>query len=375
MWAPPRGAKLKALESSSRSRCHRPVRRGRPREVDIMRLHGHPAGRSACVAALAVALSALAALPAASAAAPSRTLHFVKARTLQGTFVATEAVWADSHRIYLASLQGKLFVLARDRKAGFPTVQVIQVSRSQLTAVRGDASHVYVLASDGTLRVYRRHGRLVLQRTRHVFVGTTALAASLAVLDGRVYVGSGPLAVDRRHAFLEAGTVGAAYDVKHLARRVTYAGHVRDATTNVYDRASGRRVAAIHHAPGPGMLYVDDRVLAIYGDGAVTVYDPRTFRKRASFPDANGVGRQGRFLITDETLATVNAFDLNALPAVSFSSVDILRELGLERFPDAIHLYGGLWTDTHDGLVFVGGSEFNPFDVGFQPAFFVLELR
>lgn len=30
---------------------------------------------------------------------------------------------------------------------------------------------------------------------------------------------------------------------------------------------------------------------------------------------------------------------------------------------------------THDGLIFLGGSDFNAFDVGFQRAFFVPELR
>jgi hypothetical protein len=30
---------------------------------------------------------------------------------------------------------------------------------------------------------------------------------------------------------------------------------------------------------------------------------------------------------------------------------------------------------THDGLIFLGGSDFNALDVGFQPAFLVPELR
>jgi hypothetical protein len=344
------------------------------------RVFGDGSGARRRAAALVAALVTLAVAQAAAASAPSRTLQLVKARMLAGSFAASQDVWADSHRVYLASVQGKLFVLARDRRAGFPTVQVVRVSTSQLAAVRGDASHVYVLARDGVLRVYRRRAPLVLQRVRRVLPAKDGRLGSLVVLGGRIYVSGGAIAVDQRHVFVAANDVAAAYDVKHLVRRVTYAGRSRADTTSVYDRASGRRVAAIRHGPGQGLLYVDDRVLAIYGlDDGATTYDPRTFAKRATIParDAGrtGLARQGRWLLTSDILATVSAFDLNALPALSFSSVDLLRELGFERAPDAIHIYGGLWTDAHDGLIFAGGSEFVPWEFGLAPTFFVLELR
>src|SRR6185437_2658897 len=66
-------------------------------------------------------------------------LRLVSARDgIEGGFLGSQAVYADERRIYLASFNGRLFVLARNRSTNFPVLQVIEDTRFSLTAVRGD---------------------------------------------------------------------------------------------------------------------------------------------------------------------------------------------------------------------------------------------
>ncbi len=54
------------------------------------------------------------------------SVRLVSARSrLDGSLVSSQAVYADRERIYLASSQGKLFVLSRQRATDFPLLQVI----------------------------------------------------------------------------------------------------------------------------------------------------------------------------------------------------------------------------------------------------------
>src|SRR5437762_165410 len=94
-------------------------------------------------------------LSAQSLTRPGPILTLVSAKSIPGNFLGPQAVYADKDRIYLASYQGKLFVLARDRAAGFPLVEIVDVSPFPLTAVRGDEQFVYVTSQEGTLATYR----------------------------------------------------------------------------------------------------------------------------------------------------------------------------------------------------------------------------
>ena len=81
---------------------------------------------------------------ASGVAATPAGIHLVSARSsIEGSFVGHHAIHADADRIYLASFQGRLFVLARDRAADFPLVQVVQDTAAPLTAVGGDRDFVY----------------------------------------------------------------------------------------------------------------------------------------------------------------------------------------------------------------------------------------
>src|SRR5436190_17518551 len=65
---------------------------------------------------------------------PTLTLVLAKTNVL-GSFVGNEAVCSDANNIYLASYEGKLFVLDKSRK-DYPVVAAIAVSAAPLRSVR-----------------------------------------------------------------------------------------------------------------------------------------------------------------------------------------------------------------------------------------------
>src|SRR5687767_6418351 len=80
-----------------------------------------------------------------SATQAQTKIRLVSARDrIEGSFVGNQAVYADKDRIYLASFEGKLFVLARDRARNFPIIEIVQDTTTPLTSVRGDNENLYV---------------------------------------------------------------------------------------------------------------------------------------------------------------------------------------------------------------------------------------
>src|SRR6185436_8526444 len=94
------------------------------------------------------------AVTAAAAPGPTEHLQLVSVRDhIEGSFTTPAAVYADAGFIYLASNQGKLFILKRSKAENFPLVQTVNIG-SPLTGVRGFASRLYVTSADGYLREY-----------------------------------------------------------------------------------------------------------------------------------------------------------------------------------------------------------------------------
>src|SRR5215213_9460580 len=150
-----------------------------------------------------VVLLSLLMLPAVTFKAEAQvTLQLVSARDhIEGGFTTSHAVYADRERIYLASFQGKLFVLARDRAAGFPLIEIVQDTTFPLTAVRGDSKNLYVTSADGNLRVYRKDDPLLLTDT----IPLSGFGLSSLALEGKnLYVSRGQanLAADKDHVYL-----------------------------------------------------------------------------------------------------------------------------------------------------------------------------
>src|SRR5262249_37308084 len=67
-------------------------------------------------------------------------LRLTQTISLPGSFVTSQAVYADDERIFAGSYQGDLFVLERNREHEFPLLQTLHIG-SPLAAVLGDSTN------------------------------------------------------------------------------------------------------------------------------------------------------------------------------------------------------------------------------------------
>jgi hypothetical protein len=312
-------------------------------------------------------------------------LELVSARDhIEGSFTTNHAVYADQDRIYLASAQGKLFVLARDRSADFPLVETIQTSTAPLIGVRGDRRRLYVVDFSGVLRVYRKDNPLVLVSTKAL----STFAESMALRGGNLYISGGGLAVDETHVYLSVpakpdpgaeGTLALEFDKRTLTPGLIYDGTLDQNTTVVFDRESGERITTIPEPGGPSNLYVDRKILVQTTGGCcgagIWIDDPETFTLQQFIGRqfTNTVVRRGRWLVAGNEGGQVDVFDLSQNPSLLVSSAD-LRQLTGHTNPEDVEIRA-LWTDRHDNLIFAGSSWGNEQSRGpFLPSLFVLEL-
>ena len=328
------------------------------------------------------------AIPAMSQAGGQVKIQLISARDyIEGSFLGNQAVYADKDRIYLASFQGKLFVLDRDRSADFPLFEVVQDTTSPLTAVRGDSRNLYVTSADGNLRVYRKHHPLLL-------VSTIPLSdfglSSLAVKDNRLYVSKGQaaLAIDKDHVYLSElneGDIGLEIKKKTLVPSLIYGQTFEQNTTGVFDRMNGERIFGITNPfdlrgnLSQVSLYADSKILVQTIPGCcgpgIFIYDPETFvlEQRIDRPFTNTVVGWGRWLIAGNEGGQIDVFDLRKSPAPLISSGD-LRQLTGHTGTEDIEIRA-LWKDNLDNLIFAGSSWGNEQSRGPSlPSFFVLKL-
>lgn len=316
-------------------------------------------------------------------------LSLVLARDhLEDAFLVPGSVWADEARIYLAGYSGTLYALARDRAQGFPLSETLPLSTAPLSAVRGDATRLFVTARDGMLHVFARAD--MLTAIDAVSISPYGVG-DLVVSDAAIFVtsGSAHIAADDRHVFvarLNEGDEGFALDPTSLAITRTFAGPFEPGMTVVYARADGARVAAIGwptDVRGEVAFPVLTRlthalaqnVAGCCGTG-LDLYDPLTFEPlpRLDIAWVNAVGERpaasggaaelligtelGHVLRVDQTGAIVGDVDLRAET----------QHLGAEDIEiRALH------ADGLDDLVFAGSSWGNDDSRGpLLPSFFVL---
>ncbi|MGE5118436.1 MAG: hypothetical protein ACM3N6_18295 [Betaproteobacteria bacterium] len=314
------------------------------------------------------------------AASAQVRLQLVAARDhIEGSFVGNQAVYADKDRIYLASFEGKLFVLARDRSANFPLVETVQVSSAPLTAVRGDGKLLYVSAMDGQLRVYRKDP--TLQLAWAATLSDTGLS-SLALQGREVYVARGQanLAADEGHVYLNElneGDTALELDGTDFGVDLVY-GQAFVTGTGIYNRANGKPVGVLPAAAGRN-IYVDRKLLALSTPGCcgsgIALFDPETLAALQTVPrtSTNTALRNGRWLVGGTEAGTVDVFDLGRSPSPLVSSVDLRQATG-HTGADDIEIRA-LWSDSNDMLVFAASSWGNQFTKSpTLPSFFVLEL-
>lgn len=331
-------------------------------------------------------------LPGAAAPALARAdsgqtqIRLVSARDhIDGGMTTPQSVYADATRIYLATFTGKLFVLARDRAAGFPVVQVIQDTTVPLTAVRGDKHRLYVTAWDG-LRVYEKGDTLVPVASK-----LGSVLSSLAVVGDRLYVSryQGKLAVDRDHVYLSQlnpGDVAAELSSTTLATLRTYgeAFEPHDVTV-VFDRRTGERLAAVPNPldfrgqPGLTSIYADGQLLALNAGSccglSIFLHDARTLTSLSSIStNANATVRRRDLLVVGGEEGFVKVFDFTQQSPPQVAVAD-LRTLTGHTGSEDIEIRA-LWMDRRDNLIFAGSSWGNDLTRGPDlPSFFVLDLQ
>jgi hypothetical protein len=324
---------------------------------------------------------------AVSAGPPN--LRLVSARDhLEGSFTTGKMLHADANRIYLASFEGDLFVLARDRASNFPLLQVIHHPvHAFLSGVTGDDDNVYVTSFDGRLRVYRKTTPLQLVRT--VEVASFQLGGA-EVVGTDLYVSRGTHAwtADLDHVFVSALNPGDAvlgFRRPTLSPTLTYGEAFVPQQTVVYDRLTAQPVFSI---PDPldifgrlasPLLFVDQQYLFRTLPGCcgklVEMFDAHTFKRIQDIDRqaANTVVRRGRWLIIGDEFGTVSLWDVGVNPAVHIKTIDLRHDTGHTGSED-IEIRA-LWSDPHDNLVFAASSGGNASSKGpTLPTFFVLEL-
>jgi hypothetical protein len=306
---------------------------------------------------------------------------------IEGSFLGNHAVYADKDRIYLASFQGKLFVLARNRTDNFPLIEIVQDTTLPLTSVRGDAKNLYVASADGNLRIYRKGSRLSLINT--VSPSNNGLS-SLVLLGKNLYVGLGQaeIAADQDNIYLTSlneGEFGLAIPKESLAVTLIYGKTFEQNHTVVFDRKSGVRLLSITNPSdllgrlSAISLYTDKKIFVqsiagCCGPG-LFIYNKKTFKleQKIDRTGANTVVRSGRFLIEGNEGGQIGLYDISHNPASFISDVN-LRQLTGHTGVEDIEIRA-LWIDEVDNLIFAASSWGNDQSRGpLLPSFFVLEL-
>jgi hypothetical protein len=299
---------------------------------------------------------------------------------IPGSFLTPQAMHADRGRIYLGSFQGTLFVLARDRAAGFPVVQTIDIGKP-ITAVRGDANRLYLTAPDGVLRIFAKETplRLVATRSFSTYLGT------VVDFGDKLYLGVGfaELAVDRDRLFiaqLNENEVAMEVDKATLEVTRTYGQTFIEQRTGVYDRATGALVGSIPYPPQfmsatsqPTLYLTANRLFETVGGccgTGINIISLPELVETLFIPEA----------FTNTVVAVSNGFwgGMETGEVAFYDSQNhLVQKLDLKALtghtgPAAIEIRA-LWADGIDDLVFAASSW------GIQslstPSFFVLRLR
>ncbi len=306
---------------------------------------------------------------------------------IPGSFLQDQTIYADKERIYLASSEGVLFVLARDRLADFPLIQGVDLGVS-LAAVRGDRNYLYVSAADGELKIFCKTWPLRLVKT--VPLSDFGLN-SLTVLGSDLYVsrGQAEMEVDQSRVYLSMlneGEVGLGLKKNNLDAPIglIYGQIFSPWVTEVYDRRTAVVVGRIANPASSQVALFGDRaclyqtVPGCCGPG-IFVYrkDTLTLNQFIARPATNTVAVVNQagvnFLIGGTEGGSVDLFDLFLDPSPLVSSVDLRTATGHTGAED-IEIRA-LWFDGLDNLVLAASSWGNDSSRGPDlPSFFVLEV-
>jgi hypothetical protein len=307
-------------------------------------------------------------------------LKLIAAVALPGSFVSSQAIYADNERIFAGSYQGDLFVLERDRESNFPWIETITLGAS-ITAVRGDEDNVYVTSRNGSFYVFAKSWPL--QLTQSVPLSDYGLAA-MDVVGSSVYVakGQGSMTASKNRLYLSGlnpGDVGL-----DLATMRSFADQYQVATTLVFDRQTLLPLGSIPNFDSGAMrigVWQDFVYLTKPGccGVGIDVYDALSL-KRVQFINRTtntvaGTKRKGvPLLIGGSETGAVDLYTLGASGYELINTADLRSLTGFGGGED-IEIRS-VWVDALDNLVFAGSSWGNDRSRSPDlPSLFVLEIR
>ena len=307
-------------------------------------------------------------------------INLISSIKLQGSFVSPQAIYADSERIYAGSYQGYLFILERDRQAGFPIIQTIEFG-SPLTAVRGDEDHLYVASRDGNLYVASKTWPI---RFFHASSLSSYGLGALEVVGPDVYVAKGQAAMtaSNQHLYLSAVNPGDAGIA--VSSMQSYGEEFLPGRTLVFNRENLQLLGAIPNTDGGAVkvsAWQDFVFLTQPGccGTGIDVYDSITLRHtqfiNRSTNTVEGIRRKGASLLiggSESGNVDLYARRLNGFEFIN--TVDLRTATGFSGSED-IEIRS-LWVDGLDNLVIAGSSWGNDSSRSPNlPSLFILEIR
>jgi hypothetical protein len=315
-------------------------------------------------------------------------LSLVSARDhIEDALLVSRSIAADAQRIYLAGDSGRLHVLARDRAAGFPELEVIADTTSPLAAVAVGPARVYAAGRDGTVRAYDKTGtHLALAGS---FTIDPPILGSMVLDGGTLYVSHGQanVAVDGGRLFvaeLNEGEIVEAFDATTLQPLgKTYGAAFEPGSTVAFD-LGGMRLGAVadpltlKNETGFPAIFAFAGTLALTVPGCcgngVSLFDASSLAATGTLPItwANAVAKvDGGFVVGTEggQVAYVDAAQQSAPQVLD------LRALTGHTGSEDIEIRN-VWADGIDDLIFAGSSWGNASSKSpTLPAFFVLSLH
>jgi hypothetical protein len=312
---------------------------------------------------------------------PPAQIKLIGSMPLQGSFVASQEIYADAERIFLASYQGDLFVLERNREANFPLIQTVHLNAS-FTSVRGDDSKVYVTSRDGTLYVFDKSWPLI-QQTAAYKLSNYGLAA-LEVVGGHVYTAKGQAAMAGTSTNIYISEANPGDTGLDLTTRQSFGDQFLPNQTLVLDRQTLQQVGQIPlSTSGPVNIstwrdFVYLTTPGCCGTG-IDVYDAVSLKhlQYISRP-ANAVAavrrRGSDFLVAGTEGGLVDLYKLADEGYTLIQTSDLRAITGFTGAED-IEIRS-VWADGLDNLIFAGSSWGNDASRSASlPSLFILEIQ
>ena len=347
-----------------------------------------------CCGALSAG-SVVSLLAAQSPKSPQLRLVLAKDH-VEGSFTTPQSVYADNHYVYLASQQGKLFILDKI-KPDFPLVIALQVSSAPLMAVRGDLKNIYIAGADGKTYVYGNRNPFPLVATiSNAGIITKSSIAVDTTPNGSLFVSSGQssMAVDEHYVYLSTlnyreFALKESKSNLFFAPEQTFGQQFEPYITVVYDQNSGTRIRAV-----PNPLDINNngfqQVALFAGDGllvqtiagccgsGIYLYGAADTEFLGAIPwlytNTVATTGRGRLLVAGTETGTVDLFDISDISSpVHLSGVNLRTATGHTGNED-IEIRS-LWVDKN-GKIYAGSSWGNDQSRGpTLPSFFVLRIR